>query len=96
MITSALPAYVERGEFPQRSDDESVEDWGRRLRFRETDLFVNRHLAERDVKMWPLSVSSDQANPMPLNAGAKDMRCTLGGIRKSAEKRDRVSFIPKQ
>lgn len=61
LIRRAISEYAESGRFPARPDEESVEEWSRRLRFRETDRFVNAHLLEHHgLKLWPLSVSSDR------------------------------------
>lgn len=61
LIRQAITEYAESGRFPGRPEDQSVEDWARRLRFRETDRAVNRHLLEHHrLKLWPLSVSSDR------------------------------------
>src|SRR4051794_39783477 len=38
LITRALSEYARTGRFPERGQDDSVEEWSQRLRFRETDL----------------------------------------------------------
>jgi hypothetical protein len=60
LINDALPTYAKDGRFPVRPVEESVESWAQRLRFRETDRAVHRHLsAVYGLKLWPLSVSSN-------------------------------------
>lgn len=83
-MVEALYAYCMEGHWPRPAKPE--------FRYRATDLHVHDHLlAEADVKLWPLSPSTDRIALTAWRlAGLREAACARSGVRFDRSGADRV------